>query len=126
MIKSLFSLPLIAGFLAGNLFAAAAFADQIVSDGPTGQAASDASDRVLFIDPETGERRAPTAREAEALQNQLQHSVEKAPLQAIQRPDGSTMVYMNQRVRSVLQLEVRPSGDNAISHATASKRGGQE
>ena len=86
--------------------------------------------RLVFIDPETGERRAPTTREAQQLQESLGSSraLQTTPpatdpaTDIIVKPDGSTMVRWNPRQRSRLAVEVGEDGQQRIGHTAGGEQ----
>lgn len=79
-------------------------------------AAGSGDERIVFIDPETGKPRAPTAEEAAVLQSQQKRTTAPQQVEVITRPDGSQMVRMPPRQRSVLQLRQNSDGSREVVH----------
>lgn len=86
----------------------------VAAEGANGQ-----SGRLVFIDPHTGEPRAPTPEEAQALQDKVDaplRTTPPAPVEIINLPDGSSMARVPNRQRSVLQIENDADGAPKVSH----------
>ncbi|MBR9814719.1 hypothetical protein GYB61_12800 [bacterium] len=89
----------------------------------TAQADGQASDRKIFIDPETGERRAPTTDELKQQANLPNKRTVEATAAPMRTADGIRIYRLGEQHRSALRAE-RSDGGSAlhIEH----DQGGQE